>query len=409
MLTIEEALARVLAHIPPNGAERASLAEAHGRVLAEDVYSPSALPPWPASAMDGFAVRAADVPGEFRVLETVAAGRVPTHTVVPGTAIRIMTGAPLPDGADAVVMVEDSEATGVDAVRLAGSASPGQHVRPCGGEVPLGVHVLPRGRTLGAGAIGVLAAVGIPSVQVASRPRVGILSTGDELVEPGTPLGPGQIHSSNGYALAALVREAGGLPVDLGSVPDDPVAIADAFREALRCDLVLSTGGVSVGDYDHVKGVLAELGIGMDFWQVAMKPGKPLAYGVLGVTPIFGLPGNPVSCMVNFYQFVRPVLRTMLGDATPYLPVVEAELAGRVSRRPGRPEFVRVRLFREGDVVRAEVAGHQGSAGVLSMADAHGFALLPADATEIAGRIAVQVFDTSFLAGSDADYRWDSR
>lgn len=406
MLTIEQALARVLAHIPPNGVERASLADAHGRVLAEDVVSPAELPPWPASAMDGFAVRALDVPGELVVLETVAAGGVPRHRVMPGSATRIMTGAPVPDGADAVVMVEDSEATGPDRVRLSKVAMLGQHIRPQGSEVPLGAPVLSRGRTLGAGAIGALAAVGISSVLVAVRPTVGILSTGDELVEPGVPLGPGQIHSSNGHALAALVREAGAHPVDLGSIRDDPAALADAFRAALRCDVVVSTGGVSVGDYDHVKDVLGALGITMDFWRVAMKPGKPLAYGVLNGTPIFGLPGNPVSCMVNFYQFVRPVLRTMLGDPTPFLPVIEAELVGRSRRRPGRPEFIRVRLFCELGVVRAEVAGHQGSAGVLSMADAHGFALVPEGATEIAGTLAVQVFDPSFGAGREPGYRW---
>jgi molybdopterin molybdotransferase len=411
MLTVEEALARVLEHVPPGSAERAWLADAHGRILAEDVFSPGELPPWPASAMDGFAVRAADIPGDLRVLETVAAGGVPRHRVEPGTVTRIMTGAPVPDGADAVVMVEDSEAlppsaAGADRVRLLGAAAVGQHVRPRGSEVARGVRVLSRGQTLGAGAIGVLAAVGIPSVRVSVRPRVGILSTGDELVEPGGALGPGQIHSSNGHALAALVREAGGVPVDLGNAPDDPVAIGAAFRAALRCDLVVSTGGVSVGDYDHVKGVLKDLGLTMDFWRVAMKPGKPLAYGVLGGTPVFGLPGNPVSCMVNFYQFVRPVLRTMLGDPTPYLPVIQAEMVGRSRRRPGRAEFVRVRLFRDGDTVRAEVAGHQGSAGVLSMADAHGFALLPEAATEVAGTVAVQVFDPGFLAGAEASYRW---
>lgn len=406
MLTVEEALARVLAHIPPNGAERASLAEAHGRVLAEDVVSPGELPPWTASAMDGFAVRAGDVPGVLRVIETVAAGGVPRLVVGEGTATRIMTGAPVPDGADAVVMVEDTEPVGTDAVRIRVGAALGQHLRPRGSEVPRGRVVLTRGRTMTAGAIGVCAALGVPSVAVAVRPRVAILSTGDEVVQPGFPLGPGQIHSSNGHALAALVREAGCEPVHLGDVPDDPAAIGAAFRTAVRADVVLSTGGVSVGDYDHVKGVLAELGIAMDFWRVAMKPGKPLAYGVLGGTPIFGLPGNPVSCMVNFYQFVRPVLRSMLGDPTPFLPVVDAELVGRSPRKPGRPELVRVRLFREGGAIKAEVAGHQGSAGVLSMADAHGFALISGEATELSGRIAVQVFDSSFLAGAEAGYRW---
>ncbi len=406
MLTVEEALARVLACVPQIGVERVGLREAHGRVLAETVHAPGELPPWTASAMDGFAVRAADVPGELRVLETVAAGGVPRLVVAPGTATRIMTGAPVPEGADCVVMVEDTEDAGAERVRIRVGASPGQHLRPRGSEVPRGAAVLEAGKVLSSGAVGVCAAIGVPSVRVYVRPRVAILSTGDEVVEPGFPLGPGQIHSSNGHALAALVREAGGEPVDLGNAPDDPRAIADAFRSALRCDVVLSTGGVSVGDYDHVKGVLADLGVAMDFWRVAMKPGKPLAFGAIGGRPVFGLPGNPVSCMVNFYQFVRPLLRKMLGDPRPFLPVVDAELVGRTRRKPGRPEFIRVRLFREGSAIRGEVAGHQGSAGVLSMADAHGFALIPGDATEIAGRVAVQVFDPGFLAGAAPEYRW---
>jgi molybdopterin molybdotransferase len=269
--------------------------------------------------------------------------------------------------------------------------------------VPAGVTVLHRGQAMTAGAIGVCASLGIPSVRVALRPRVGILSTGDEVVETGLPLGPGQIHSSNNHALAALVREAGGVPVDLGTVRDDPAAMAAAFREGLGlCDVLLSTGGVSVGDYDHVKGVLAELGVAMDFWKVAMKPGKPLAFGTFERRPVFGLPGNPVSCMVNFHQFVRPMLRTMLGDPNPFLPVVTATIAQARRRAPGRPEFVRVRLAREGDGFVAHVFGHQGSASVLSMADAHGYALVDADAEEVSGVVGVQVFDWSFAAGPEA-------
>lgn len=405
MLTVEEALGRILATVPANGSERVSLDDADGRVLAEDVVAPRALPPWPASAMDGFAVRADDAPGPRRILETIAAGGVPTLEVAPGCASRIMTGAPVPAGADAVVMVEDTTTAG-EIVHIGTKAVSGQHVRARGSEVPEGVTVLTRGRTMGPGAVGLCAALGIPSLRVWMRPRVAILSTGDEVVEPGFPLGPGQIHSSNTYALAALVREAGGVALNLGTVRDDPAAMAVAYREALQCDVVLSTGGVSVGDYDHVKGVLAGLGIAMDFWRVAMKPGKPLAYGVLGGRPIFGLPGNPVSCMVNFYQFVRPLLRTMLGDPRPFLPVIRAEMIGSRRRSPGRPEFVRVRLSREGDRVRAEVAGHQGSASLLSMSDAHGFALVPAASVAVEGTVSVQVFDPRFLDGVAPDYAW---
>lgn len=405
MLTVEEALARVLRFVPEAMSERVGLGAAGGRILAEDVVAPEELPPWTASAMDGFAVRAEDVPGTLRVNETVPAGGYPKIQVGPGTATRIMTGAPVPEGADCVVMVEDTEGEG-EGVRIRVGARVGQHLRPRGSEVARGTVILRRGARLGAGAIGALAACGVPSVQVVAKPRVAILSTGDEIVEPGFPLGPGQIHSSNGYALAQLVREAGGEPVDLGGVRDDPAALLAAFRQALAADVVLSTGGVSVGDFDHVKGVMAELGVAMDFWKVAMKPGKPLAYGVIGRKPVFGLPGNPVSCMVNFYQFVRPVLRTMLGDPHPYLPVVEAEVRGSAKRHSGRPEFIRVRLSRGPDGFIAEVAGHQGSAGVLSMADAHGFALVPADAPTITGKLAVQVYDPGFLGAETPGYRW---
>jgi molybdopterin molybdotransferase len=403
MLTVEAAQRRILALIPPNGGERVDLGAARDRVLAEDVASGVELPRWPGSAMDGYAVRAADVPGRLQVLETIPAGGVPTHALGAGQASRIMTGAPVPEGADAVVMVEDTADDGEHVVvRVA--AQPGQHIRPRGSEVARGRVVLRRGQRISPGALGVLAALGIPSVRVFMRPRVGVLSTGDELVEPGFAPGPGQIWSSNSFALMGLVEEAGGEPVHLGNVLDRPEALAAAFRDAMGCDVVVSTGGVSVGDYDHVKDVLAGLGVAMDFWRVAMKPGKPLAFGRLGDTPVFGLPGNPVSCMVNFLQFVRPLLRKMLGDPRPFLPVVEATMTGPWQRRGGRPELVRVRLeHREGGLF-ATITGGQGSAHLLGMADAHGFALLDADQTRLEGRVRVQVFDPAFLAGASPDY-----
>ena len=403
MLTVEAAQARILAHVPANGVERVELGAAYGRVLAEDVVASAELPPWPGSAMDGFAVRVADVPGRLRVLETVPAGGVPTRVVGAGEATRIMTGAPVPEGAEAVVMVEDTSTEGEHVVVRVG-AKPGQHVRPRGSEIARGATVLRRGQVLGPGAVGVLAALGQPSVAVSMRPRVGILSTGDEIVEPGFPLGPGQIWSSNSYALMGMVHAAGGLPVHLGNVPDRPEALHAAFAGATGCDLIVSTGGVSVGDYDHVKDVLTSLGARIDFWRVAMKPGKPLAFGLYGERPVFGLPGNPVSCMVNFLQFVRPVIRRMLGDPRPFLPVVEARMTAPWTRRPGRPELVRVRLERREGELLATVAGGQGSAHLVGMADAHGFALLDTEGTRLEGVVRVQVFDPGFLGGESPDY-----
>ncbi|MSP55921.1 MAG: molybdopterin molybdenumtransferase MoeA [Myxococcales bacterium] len=414
MLTVEEALERVLARVPTNATERVPLQSARGRVLAEVVTAGVDLPPWAGSAMDGFAVRAADVPGDLRVVETIAAGRVPTVAVGAGTASRIMTGAPVPAGADAVVMVEDTESIergGEARVRVRCGATPGQHIRPAGSEIAAGSELLVPGVVLGFGALGVLAALGHPTVAVWVRPRVGLLSTGDEVVEPGFPLGAGQIWSSNLHALAALCEDAGADPVYLGNVSDDPVATAAAFRRALRCDLVVSTGGVSVGDFDHVKQVMAGLGGdgggGVEFWRVAMKPGKPLAYGFIGGRPVFGLPGNPVSCMVNFLQFVRPVVRTMLGDPRPFLPVIQARLDQPWRRKPGRAELVRVRLaVRPAGAVVASVVGVQGSAHLAGMAMAHGLMLVGAETSEVNGEVSVQVFDPTFGASPDPGYRW---
>jgi molybdopterin molybdotransferase len=417
MLSVDAALARILAHVGPAATEEIPLAEAHGRVLAADIAAPRPLPPWPASAMDGFAVRSADVPGALRVVETVPAGKAPTRAIGPGEATRVLTGAPVPDGADAVVMVEDTRVERVGAeeiVHIAVSASTGAHVRGRGSEVPVGAAVLPRGSALTAGGLGALAALGVARVPVARRPRVAILSTGDELVQPGEALGAGQIHASNAVALAALVREAGGEPHDLGVARDTPEALAAAFKLSLAYDVVVSTGGVSVGDFDYVKDVLVALGVRMDFWKVAMKPGKPLAFGsVVGpdgrgtAIPVFGLPGNPVSCMVNFLQFLRPFLRMHLGDPAPFLPVVEARLVAPLRRAPGRPEFVRVQLTRDVDgAIVASVAGPQGSASVLSMSGAHGFALLPADVREVSGPVRVQVFDPGWDARAAMVYGW---
>lgn len=408
MLSVQEALDRILKHVPPVSTERVPLGVALGRVLAETVVSSIDLPAWDNSAMDGFAVRAADLPGSVRVLETVAAGAVPRFVVEKGTATRIMTGAPIPDGADTVVMVEDSEVEGEE-VSFRHAPREGQHIRRKGSDLRAGTEVLLPGTVLGAGALGLAAAVGVPSLRVVVRPRVGILSTGDEVVETGYPLEFGQIWSSNSRSLAALVEQAGAIPVDLGIVRDDPESLKAAFREGLRCDILLSTGGVSVGDFDFVKEVLQELGVVMDFWKVWMKPGKPLAFGSIGSRPIFGLPGNPVSCMVNFLQFARPMIRKMLGDPKPFLPVLRAELEAPIKRRPDRPELLRVSLRHDGERLWARaVGGHQGSGNLAAMAEARGFVLADAEASLLEGRVWVQVFDTSFLSAAEPFYPWSA-
>ncbi|MSQ00604.1 MAG: molybdopterin molybdenumtransferase MoeA [Myxococcales bacterium] len=403
MLTVEAALARILADVRALPAESVPLADAYDRVLAAPVVAPLDLPPWDNSAMDGYAVRSSDLPGRLRVLETIAAGAVGRCRVEPGTASRIMTGAPMPDGADAVVMVEDTRTDG-DRVVIERTTRMGQHVRRRGSDVAMGGRVLETGARLSPGAVGLLASLGFSHALVATRPRVAIVSTGDEVVAPGRPLGPGQIYSSNNHALVGLVHQAGGLPIDCGNCPDDRDALRARFTEAAGiADVVVSTGGVSVGDFDYTRDVLSQV----EFWRVAMKPGKPLAYGQIAGRPFFGLPGNPVSCVVNFLQFVRPALRMMMGDPRPFLPVVQAELRQPIRRSTGRVELLRVALQRvDGRLFATAAGGHQGSSNVLGVAHAHGLALLDAEAAEVDGTVRVQIIDPSFDDGADPGYGW---
>ena len=404
MLTVEQALARVLEGITRGGAEPVPIADALGRVLAEALVATMDLPPWDNSAMDGYAVRACDTPGRLLVTESVAAGRMSSAAIDSRQAARIFTGAPLPPGTDSVVMQEDTSRDG-DVVVIASAVHAGQHVRPRGQDVRTGTTLLNPGVVITPGVLGLLATFGRCEVAVTRRPRVALISTGDEVVLPGQPLGLAQIYSSNNAALAGMVAQAGAIPVDLGNVHDDPEAIRQRFADAARlADVLVSTGGVSVGDHDHVKGVLGDQ---IGFWQVAMKPGKPLAFGKIQGKAFFGLPGNPVSCLVNFLQFVRPMLRTMLGDPRPYLPVVHAQLARPVRRHTGRVELLRVRLHRQGDeLIATPAGGHQGSGNVRSMAESHGFAMLDATTSEVSGVVSVQVFDGSFEARSEPGYSW---
>jgi molybdenum cofactor synthesis domain-containing protein len=323
-----------------------------------------------------------------------------------------MTGAPLPNGADAVVVVEDTDGSTDGMVEVRTTARLGQHIRRRGDDIAVGQCVVSRGEVLTPARLGLLASLGMPRVEVFSRPRVAILPTGSELVRPGSPLPPGAIYSSNDVALAALVRKVGATPWVHPAVHDDLESLTSALRQCLDADLVITTGGVSVGKFDHVKAAFEQVGVPMGFWKVQMKPGKPLAFGVAECgsrrVPVFGLPGNPVSCMVNFYQFVRPWLRASMGMPRPYLPVVEALVETDMPSKPGRVRFVRVQLTHREGVWRAISTGSQSSGVLTSMARADGLLIIAADTTgpHAGERVRVQVLDTEFLSGDAPAFGW---
>lgn len=375
------------------------LADTLGAVLAGDLVSPEQVPPFANSAMDGYAVRAVDTGDgvELQVLETIAAGAAPTRVVGSGQASRIMTGAPMPDGADSVIMVELTTASADGSVvRLAGSVAVGQSVRPAGDDIEVGDTVLSAGAVLTPAAMAVAATVGATSIEVVRPPVVGVMSTGDELVAGGAPLGVGQIRDSNRLALLALVRLSGATPVDLGLIPDDAAGIEAALRDgAARCDAIVSSGGVSMGDFDFVKEVLDRIG-DMRWMQVAIKPAKPLAFGTISVgniasgaisagggsedrhVPVFGLPGNPVSSQVSFELFARPALRKMMGHSVLARRRWRCVAPDGLPRRSdGKIHFVRV-IVDQDDEGRFQVrsSGGQSSHHSVGMAAADGLAVL---------------------------------
>lgn len=391
MLPVEEAQQIVLDAIAPLGTERVVLSDALSRMLAEDIAPRYDIPPHDNSSVDGYAVRAADVqdaadshPATLEVLEDIPAGVVPGQPVGPGQASRIMTGGVMPAGADAVVMIERTRPE-PGRVHVLKPVERGQNVRYRGEDVKKGQAVLFAGTALGPGEIGLLASLQRSFVTVRVRPTVAILSTGDELVDIDEPLEPGKIVNSNSYALAALVQEAGGRPLMLGIVRDSEAAIRRAIISALDADFVLSTGGVSVGDYDYVKQVLLDLGAEMKFWKVRMKPGKPLAFGVLRGKPFFGLPGNPVSCMVSFLLFVRPAMRKAMGYGAQdlRLPVVNARLATDVRAGGDRRHYLRARLLYQNGRFLASPASGQGSGMLSSMIGANGLIIVETGVTAV--------------------------
>lgn len=389
MLTVEEARERILSHFQPLASEEIALTEALGRVLTRDALAGENLPSFANSAMDGYAIRASEsagaserAPRGLRLAGEVPAGRVYDGIVHPGEAVRILTGAPLPEGADAVLQQELTHAQG-DVVELLAEVAPGNNVRYPGEDVRSGMLLVPAGAELGPAEIALLAATGVHRVTVSRRPRVAILATGDELAPLGTAPEPGQIHESNSPYLAAAVTRAGAIPVPLGIARDQAEELRAKLHAAREADLLLTSGGVSVGDYDLVKQILAEQGA-IEFWRVRMRPGKPVAFGLLGQTPLLGLPGNPVSAAVTFELFGRPAIRTMLGCASVLRPTVEVVLEEGEIHRADRQQYVRARLFSQGGTLVARTTGAQESHIISSLRGAT--ALLVVDIGEGAVR-----------------------
>jgi molybdopterin molybdotransferase len=392
--SFHEARRTILENVARLGPEVVPALDGVGRVVAEDVKAPFDLPRWDNSAMDGFAFRAqeAAVPAGLRVSGYVPAGATPSGDLAAGTAVRILTGAPLPPGADTVVPLEDTEERdGV--VRLLKPVRAGAHVRRRGEDIRAGETVLPAGTVLGPAELSALASSSRLAVPVVRRARVAILSTGDELVEPGAPLAPGLIHDSNAWALAAAVRQAGAVPAVLGIARDDREALRRLLREGLAADALVTSAGVSVGDRDLVREVLDELGVRQLFWKIDIKPGRPTAFALAGKTPVFSLPGNPVATLLTFEQFVRPALLRMMGHARVLRPLVPATLRDGLARRPGRVEFVRVRLERVGGGLVATSAGDQATGMLKTLLRADGLVVVPAErgAIEPGGAVEVQV------------------
>lgn len=371
MISADEALRIVLENVTPLGVERISILGGLGRVLAEEIRSPRDIPGFDNSAMDGYALRAADIatasettPVSLKVIETVGAGKMPTQRVEPGTAVRTMTGAPIAEGADAIIQVERTRGTG-SKVEILASAESRSFIRPRGEDLREGELLMSTGKVLTASDLGTLASLNRSMLDVYRKPEVAIVATGDELVDVDQIPTGAQIVNSNAYALAAAITEAGGDPTILKIARDTVEDTRERLSEAMRFDVVFSTGGVSAGEFDHVKGVMDELGMRVLFHGVAQRPGKPLKFGIMAERPVFGLPGNPVSTMVCFYLYARPALQKMGGHRKLGLPRVAVTCASDIKVANNLTEFVRVRLERKDDAIYATPTGNQGS-GILS-------------------------------------------
>ncbi len=389
MQTVEEALSQIMKAVKPGGTERTPLLESLGLVLAEEIVADIPIPPFSNSAVDGYAVRAEDTLGADRLHPVILkeageilAGQVSQELVASGTAIRIMTGAPIPPGADALVMIEDCVRLSGSRVEIYEAAESGRHVRLQGEDIRQGEVVLSQGTLIRPAEIAMLATMGRSNVLTYRKPRVAVISTGDEVVEIQTGVipPPGKIRNSNRYALAAMAVEAGGVIHSLTHIPDDLEKTKEALRMCAEADVIVTAGGVSVGDRDYVKPALEALGT-LELWQVAMKPGKPLAFGRIGETLFFGLPGNPVSAMVTFELFVRPALWKMAGREEVKLARLQiiATLTHPILHSPGRREYVRVSTFERDGELFATPTGAQGSGILRSMTLSDSLLIIPSE------------------------------
>jgi len=399
MISVEEALEKVLSYVDVLETESAPILESQGQVLAEDIVSNIDIPPLDNAAMDGYAVRADDTRGAsgqsprfLRVIDTVIAGAISRREVTPGTAVRIMTGAPVPAGADSVIRFEDTDEAGrlssnSHEIGILCEVRSGLNIRCAGEDIARGATVLGKGTVIRPAEVGVLASLGMSTVKVIRRPVVAVLATGNELVAISQPLPAGKIYNSNTYSVAALVRRYGGIPKILGIALDSEKSLVTKLRQGLDADMLITSGGVSVGDYDMVKDVLASEGE-ISFWTVRMKPGKPLAFGAFrGVAkdgsprriPHLGLPGNPVSSMLTFELFARPAMLKMMGKKNLAKPVIDAVLEEPVVNTDGRRMYLRAIVSKRGNKHYARLTGPQGSGILTSMSLANGLVVIPED------------------------------